>query len=131
MTAYYDKLRNQTRSGGMVLRRGNLDWDTFHPLLLKRANHKASAGLQLADIVASSFFSACDQYNTLNCNPAFALSLRDRMARMPDRRTGLAAGYGVKLLPRFTPSDWLPIQSEVFRSYGYPKEWWAPVPTSP
>jgi hypothetical protein len=131
MTAYYDKLRHQTRSGRMVLKRGNIVWEAFHPLLLKRANPKVSSGLQLADIVASSFFTACDQYNTLNCDPQYALLLRDRVARCPDKRGGLISGYGVKILPEFEPEKLLPIQSEVFRKYGYPKEWWAPVPTTP
>lgn len=131
MSAYYDKLQHQTRSGRMVLKRGNITWDAFHRLLLRRANPKASAGLQLADIVASSFFTACDQYNTLNCNPKYALFLRDRMARKPDTVGGQISGYGVKLLPKFEPEKWLPIQSTVFREYGYPEEWWAPVPSTP
>lgn len=131
MTAYYDKLKHQSRSGRMVLKRGNLDWDTFHPLLLKHANPKVSAGLQMADVVASSFFSACDQYNTLNCDPSFALLLHKRMARAPDKPSGQISGYGVKVLPKYEPDKWLPIQSEIFRAYGYPKEWWAPAPTTP
>ena len=109
MTAYYDKLRHQSRSGRMVLTRGNLVWDTFHPLLLRRANTKASAGLQLADIVASSFFQACDQYNTLDCNPSFAHLLRPRMARAPDKPIGKIAGFGLKIAPKFQPEKWLPI----------------------
>jgi hypothetical protein len=131
MTAYYDKLRHQTRAGTVVLNRVNLIWDAFHPLLLHHANPRASAGLQLADIVASSFFTACDQHNTLNCDPTYALLLRDRMGRAPDSRAGVIPGYGVKLLPKFEPEKWLPIQSKVFRDYGYPNEWWPPVPPTP
>lgn len=131
MNAYLDKLKHQTRAGTVVLRRGNLVWDTIHPSLLRHANHLASAGLQLADIVASSFFLGCDQYHTLNCDPSYALALREKMARMPDRRTGLISGYGVKMLPQFEPGKWLPAQSTMFREYGYPKEWWDPVPPTP
>jgi len=131
MTAYYAKLRHQSRFGNMGLKRGNLVWDAFHPLLLRRANHKVSAGLQLADIVASSFFTACDQYSTLQCDPSSAKLLRPRMARAPDTASGRISGYGLKVLPSYQPSEWLPVQSEIFREYGYPDEWWAPVPTTP
>ena len=124
--AYLDKLKHQTRGGKVILNRGNLEWEAFHMALMHRANHRVSAGLQLADIVASSFFTACDQYNTLNCDPSFALALRDRMARVPDRRSGLVAGYGLKVLPKFRPEQWLPIQAQIFRECGYPKEWWGP-----
>jgi hypothetical protein len=131
MTAYYDKLKNQSRSGRTVLKRGRIIWDTFHHSLLHHANHKASAGLQLADIVASSFFRACDQHNTGDCNPSFAWLLRGKMARVPDKKDGEISGYGVKLLPEYKPDLWLPIQSKIFSDYGYPKEWWDPVPPTP
>jgi len=131
MTAYYDKMRNQSRAGTLYLKRGDLIWDTIHPLLLKHAKNSVSAGLQLSDIVASSFFRACDQYNTLDCNPTFARLLRDRMARMPDKRGGQISGFGLKVAPKFEPQNWLPVQSQIFRDFGYPDEWWAPVPTTP
>lgn len=141
MAAYYDKLENQTRFDAMmhdtparkrvVLGRGNLDWETVHPLLLLRNNHKASAGLQLADVVASSFFQACDQYNTLGCNPSFARLLRPRMARAPDNGSGRISGYGLKVAPGYEPTKWLPIQGQIFADFGYPDEWWAPVPSTP
>jgi hypothetical protein len=131
MNAYYEKLKHQHRAGTTILNRGNLVWDSFHHSLMRHASYRVSAGLQLADIVASSFFTACDQYNTLKCDPAFALLLRDRMARAPDKRKGQISGYGVKVLPKFEPGNWLPVQSQVFREYGYPMEWWDPVPPNP
>ena len=115
----------------MVLKRGNLEWDTFDASLLRRANHKVSAGLQLVDIVASAFFRACDQYHTLDCNPKFAYMLDGAIAREPDKKSGLAAGFGLKVLPEYQPQEWLPIQSKVFAHFGYPKEWWAPAPSTP
>ena len=131
MSAYYDILSNQSRGGRLFLRRGDLAWGTFHRLLLKRARSKVSAGLQLSDIVASSFFRACDQYNTLDCNPSFARLLKPRMARVPDKPKGKISGFGLKVAPKYEPMNWLPIQGEIFAHYGYPSEWWAPVPTTP
>lgn len=55
---YLDRLKRQTHYGTMVLKRGNLKWDAMDFSLLRRANHTVSAGLQLADIVASSFEDA-------------------------------------------------------------------------
>lgn len=127
---YLERLKNQTRHGTMVLKRGNLEWDTFDFSLLRRANHNVSAGLQLVDIVASSFFRACDQYSTNDCDPRFAASLSDVMARDSDAMSGLVAGFGLKVLPKFQPEDWLPVQSKIFAYFGYPKEWWAPVPST-
>ena len=128
---YLERLRNQTRYGTLFLNKGNLQWDAFEFSLLRRANHNVSAGLQLADIVASSFFRACDQHNTLDCTPRFAKLLDPVMARQPDRKSGLASGFGVKVLPEYQPENWLPTQSQVFAHFGYPKEWWAPVPSTP
>jgi hypothetical protein len=128
---YLERLRNQTRYDTVVLKRGNLKWEAFEFSLLRRANHNVSAGLQLADIVASSFFRACDHYHTLDCNPEYAQLLGNVMARQPDKSSGLAAGFGVKVLPGYKPDEWLPLQSKVFAHFGYPKEWWAPVPSTP
>jgi hypothetical protein len=128
---YLERLRSQTRYGTMVLNRGNLDWDTFDFSLLRRANHNISAGVQLADIVASSFFRACDQYSTLDCDPKFAYMLDAVMGRASDKKAGLVSGYGLKVAPDYRPDEWLPIQAQVFSHFGYPREWWAPVPSTP
>jgi len=130
MTAYYEKLKEQTRSGRMVLTRGNLVWDVYHPLLLKRGKADAIAGLQCADLVASAFFKACDHYHTGGCNTLFANQFRSRMARMPDRQSGKIAGFGLKVLPRFAPDNWRPEQATIFKDFGYPDEWWSDLPTS-
>jgi hypothetical protein len=82
--------------------------------------------LQLADIVASAFFKACDKYDTGGCNPEFAKALRDRMAREPDTKTGQISGFGVKLLPSLKKAKLDPDQAEIFRFYGYPLQWWDP-----
>jgi|SRR5579871_1897924 len=131
MNAYLEKLQHQARAGTTVLKHGRIVWETYHHSLLHHANHRVSAGLQLADIVASSFFLGCDQYHTLDCDPSYALALRERMARAPDTKRGLISGYGVKVLPEFEPENWLPIQAKIFQKYGYPSERWDPAPPTP
>jgi len=128
---YLERLRSQTHYGTMVLRRGNLKWDAVDFSMLRRQNNNVSAGLQFADIVASAFFRACDQHHTLDCDPKYARLLAPVMARQPDTIKGMASGFGVKVLPEYQPENWLPIQSQVFAHFGYPKEWWAPVPSTP
>lgn len=128
---YLNRLRDQSRRDTMVLKKGNLSWGVFDAQLLRHANHNVSAGLQLADIVASAFFRACDQYNTRGCDSKYAGLLAPVMARDTDKLKGCVSGFGVKVLPKFQPDEWLPIQSEIFSKFGYPNEWWAPVPSNP
>jgi hypothetical protein len=92
--------------------------------------HKQRAGFQLADTVASAFFKACDLYDTGECDPEFAKILGPRMTRVPDGLGGEISGYSVKLMPAFRKADLLPEQAEIFTYYGYPKQWWAPKPTT-
>jgi hypothetical protein len=51
------------------------------------------------------------------------------MARVPEGGTQIS-GYGVKLMPSFGKALLLPKQGEIFRHYGYPKQWWAPTSIS-
>jgi hypothetical protein len=131
MGVYLHRLRDQTKRDTHVLKRGNLKWDTFDFSLLRRANHNVSAGAQLADIVASSIFRGCDQHNTNDCDPKFAFMLDTVMAREPDKKSGRCAGFGLKIMPDYRPHEWLPVQDQVFTHFGYPDEWWAPVPSNP
>jgi hypothetical protein len=79
--------------------------------------HKQRAGLQLSDVVASSFYAAVDHLDTGPCNARFAKALKPRMAF---HRSFGYADYGVVLQP--TP-DWrvdiTEDQREIFRYYGY------------
>ena len=98
----------------------------MHPQLMHVYPHYEREGLQLADIVASAFFKACDKHDTGGCDPSFAELLRPRIARIPDRPNGLIAGYGVKLMPNMKKAQLDADQAAIFKSYGYPKQWWDP-----
>lgn len=124
MNAYFRWISYQ--GNNTYLKFGRIFWNAIDYDLLKIYPHYERAGLQLADIVASSFFKAIDVYNTGGCNPRFAEALRPRIARYRDSSRNSAAGYGVKLMPSLSRAKLLPEQEEVFRSYGYPVQWWAP-----
>lgn len=131
MTAYYEWLRMKSDAANLYLPLGDLSWEVMHRDLLKVYHHAARPGLQLADIVASSFFKACDVYDTGGCDHQFAMILRDRMARDLKLGFNYISGYGVKLLPSLPEAKLLPEQREIFQWYGYPRQWWDPDPTNP
>ena len=91
----------------------------------------------MPDVTASAFFKGCDIYHTLDLNAEFAASLKPRAASIDfqakyDFESYVTfAGYGVKLLPSFKGAKLLPEQQEIFRFYGYPKQWWDPTPFNP
>lgn len=131
MNAYYEWLRMKSGAANLVLPLGDLAWETMDRQLLKSYPHRERPGLHLADIVASAFFKACDVHDTKECDPQFAQILRPRMARAVHHGENLISGYGVKLFPRFKDLKIMPEQMEIFKFYGYPKQWWDPDPSNP
>jgi hypothetical protein len=135
MAAYYEWIREKRRNDNQVLFWGDLEYETVHSLLLEVRHHRDEPRLALADAVASAFFRACDKRDTGACNTAFATLLAPRMAATPDRKGGTVAGYGVKLLPGWKKAAHDRDQQEIFRHFGYPKQWWdnrwAPDPFVP
>lgn len=125
MGAYFRWISYQ--GDNTFLKFGKINWETIDFNLLKVYPHYERAGLQLADIVASSFFKACDRFSTGECDPSFAKILQPRMARFRDHSKNSVSGYGVKLLPSFKGASLLDEQQEVFRFYGYPRQWWDPA----
>lgn len=131
MNAYYEWLKMRSKAGQLVLPLGDLCWETMHRELFHVFNHNERLGLHLADIAAGAFFKAADKYDTGGCDPQFARLLSPRMARHPDGTAGLVAGYGLKLMPSLRKAKLDADQSAIFLEYGYPKQWWAPDPTTP
>ncbi|HEY8594118.1 MAG TPA: DUF3800 domain-containing protein [Devosiaceae bacterium] len=125
MQAYYEWLK--LKRSNPFLPWGKIEWETLHPDLFFVYPHWQREGLQLADIVASAFFKACDKHDTGACDPQFAKLLKPRMAREPDTPAGQISGYGVKLLPKLAEAKLDGGQAEIFRFYGYPRQWWDPA----
>lgn len=127
LDAYFTWLELKSDADKLVLPLGDLQWEVVDRQLFEVHNHATRAGLQLADVVASSFFKGADVYDTGGCDPQFATLLEPRMARDPDTITGRVTGYGVKLMPKWSVAKLRSDQQKVFRAYGYPgAQWWMP-----
>ena len=126
MDAYYTYLQHRVSIGRNELTMGDLSWQVMRRGLLQVHQHDDRAGLHFADAAASSFFKACDKYDTGAIDTQFAKLLEPRMGRFPDILDGQIAGYGVKLLPGLRSAKLDLDQTEIFRFYGYPHQWWAP-----
>lgn len=124
LNAYYQWLRMKGQNQKLMM--GNIVYETIDMGLLDVCAHAGHDGLKLPDIVASAFFKAADHYDTRGCDTTFAEALRPIMARWPDTKAGKIAGYGVKLMPRLSQlkSCTRPEQLAIFKSYGYPSQWW-------
>lgn len=129
MNAYFRWISYQGTN--TFLKFGNVNWDVIDYDLLKVYPHYERAGLQLADVVASAFFKACDKHSTGACDPRFAELLRPRIAKFRDKTSETASGYGVKLMPSLSRAKLDADQERIFRFYGYPKQWWAPDLSNP
>ncbi len=125
MSAYYEWMK--LKKHNPYLPWGKIYFEVMHSDLLKVYPHLEREGLQLADVVASAFFKACDKHDTGACDPSFAKLLKPRMAREPDRlKGGQIAGYGVKLMPSMRVAKLDQDQADIFKFYGYPGQWWCP-----
>jgi len=135
MAAYYEWLRDKNRNDNQFLKDGDLIYETIHSHLLEVRDHKADARLTLPDAVASAFYKACDKHDTGACDITFAKLLAKRMGAMPDTPRGQVSGYGLKLMPGWIRANLDADQKEIFRYYGYPRQWWenrrAPDPSAP
>lgn len=119
MQAYYNWLRGRP----LFLPQGQLLWETMDRDLQDVRRHQDSAGLQLADIVASAFYKSFNINKFGKCEPEYAKLFKPRMG-MSD---GLISGYGLKIMPKFQDANLLPEQEKIFKFYGYPRQWWAPT----
>jgi hypothetical protein len=124
MSAYYEWMK--LKKHNPYLPWGRLCRDVMHQDLLHVYPHLEREGLQLADVVASPFFKACDKHDTGACDPTFAKLLKPRMGREPNKKRGQISGFGVKLMPSMRKAKLDRDQSDIFKFYGYPSQWWCP-----
>lgn len=113
---YLKKLEAQTLTKKLVLERRGLSPGIIANSLMEVRPHASVAGLQLADIVASSVFQgACSCLSKHSLQPALSLKPRFDVAG----KKKLQANVGMMLLPfahqgEIPPSDW-----PLFESFGY------------
>lgn len=116
LNAYLEVLMQQAQDGKTVLSKRLVKWQVMHPKLIEIVPHRLSAGAQLADCVASAFYSAAHSRGTRwNMRPAE--SLKQCIAT----ENGVHEDYGVTLQP-WMWSDrrkLLRDQRRIFEFYGY------------
>lgn len=125
-SAYYELLKYQAAAGATFKDKRVVRREVLHRNLMEPAPANGSPGCQIADIVASSFYTAVDNLETGPCNGSFAQMLRKRMAFERGPLGGCyISDYGVALQP--TPDSRVNIcedQKETLRFYGYDfKDW--------
>jgi hypothetical protein len=117
---YYRLLNWHDRKGTQFADRDKITWEVMDKDLLEAHPHNSRAGLLLPDIVASSFFAACDKHDRNKPpNPLSAFKLDSRMTRRTDRLDNNPCGYGVKLMPHVRIANLDADQMRIFKHYGY------------
>lgn len=114
--AYTLYLRHQEKGGQLYLNKRYIRTDVLSTDLMEDHPHWSRPGLQLADIVASAFYSAANTIGPGAWDVGPAIALAPIMAK----ERGIAADFGVALQP--TPA-WkgklTREQQTVFEHYGY------------
>jgi hypothetical protein len=114
--AYQELLKLQAKAGTLHLNKRRIMWEVLDWRLAEASSHRSSAGAQLADVVASSFYRAIDTLPPANWNTSFAKLLKPVMAK----DQGFYFDYGLSLQP--TPPSRAKLtdqQKEIFEFYGY------------
>lgn len=99
--AYYKYIGDQSRLGMLFNSTFDLDWSVINPTDMHIYPNKDRAGLQLADISASAFFTGLELSKEGTTKPQFAKMLLPRLCR--DRKNKIY-GFGVKLMPVWVPN---------------------------
>ncbi|RXF68225.1 DUF3800 domain-containing protein [Hansschlegelia zhihuaiae] len=113
MRAYLMYLQQQ--GSNPYLQKRTIKWSVFDWRLVEPIAHRGSAGLQIADTLASSFFQAAHALSP-NWTVEYAEAFAPRLAM----EKGVVADYGLVLQP--TPprkAQLTPEQQQIFRFYGY------------
>lgn len=112
--AYWEVLRLQDAARTTFLNKRLMRFEVLRYALVDYVPHTQNAGLQMADIVASAFYQACDTNHGLQYVEPATL-LRPKMAR----EAGVVADVGVVLQPAPWKAQLTYDQQQVFEFYGY------------
>lgn len=99
--AYYKYLGDQSRIGMLYNSTFDLDWSVVDTKEMYIFPNKMRAGLQLADSLASGFFSGLERSADGSTKPELAKNFSPRICM--DRK-GRKYGFGVKLMPTWVPN---------------------------
>jgi hypothetical protein len=113
---YSQMLKDQGQRGTTFLNKRTINWRVFDTRLIEIIPHQLNAGLQIADVVASSFYQAVDVLPPTNWNSQNARWLKPRLAQEDSR----FENYGLMFLPfKYYEAALLPQQIDVFEHYGF------------
>lgn len=115
-TWYGQMLKDQSKAGTTYLAKRTIKWEVFDSRLIQVSQPQANAGLQLADIIASSFFQGVDILPPTIFNTNNARLLKPRIAE----KDGTIENFGVTLLPfKYYEADLRPEQIDLLEYYGF------------
>ncbi|MDE1149130.1 MAG: DUF3800 domain-containing protein [Azospirillaceae bacterium] len=117
---YMEKLKIQTWTNSLRIP-GYIKWDVFDVEQIKVVSHKNEAGLQLADVVAGSFYEAVSVERQRGCFADHAKLIVPRLYR---GKKGVIIGNGIKPMPALDKMGLLPQQREIFEFMGYARRKW-------
>lgn len=115
-TWYGQMLKDQSKAGTTYLSKRTIKWEVFDSRLIQVSQPQLNAGLQLADIIASSFFQGVDILPPTIFNSNNARLLKPRIAE----KDGKAENFGVTFLPfNYHEADLRPEQIDLLEFYGF------------
>jgi Protein of unknown function (DUF3800) len=113
---YNQVLKDQSKAGTTFIDKRTINWRVFDTRLIEVLPANLNPGLQLADVVASSFYQAVDVLPPTVFNPHNARLLRPRVAR----HQRAFENCGVTFLPfKYHEAKLRPEQIDIFESYGF------------
>jgi hypothetical protein len=115
-TWYTQMLKDQSKAGTTYLSKRTINTEVFDSRLIEVSQPQVNAGLQMADIIASSFFQGVDILPPTIFDTRNAPLLRPRMAE----KNGMVENYGVTFLPfNYYEAKLQPQQIDVLEQYGF------------
>jgi hypothetical protein len=120
---YLTKLYWQSRLNSLVLAYKDIKWSVIDWEEIRVLDHKAMAGLQLADVIAGPFYQAVELNRGAEqeCDPSCAKLLKPVIAARP---SGWTIGYGLKTMPIPSAMNLAKSQKALFEFYGFRKTGW-------
>jgi hypothetical protein len=125
LSGYLTRLWLKDQAGELIVYKRVPKWPLLDFNQIFAFDHGSRAGLQLADVVASSFFQAVNREATVTANSEFAEALRERVWSKGPRENPRWLDEGFTLFPHTLSALNLDeSQKRVFRFYGYPAWKW-------
>jgi hypothetical protein len=111
---YVELLRMQSEAGTLFLKGPGLEAPLLDHSMWQVEPADRNAGLQLADVVASSFYQAAN-----SAAPTFDVEPAKELGPIIPQRNGSAAKMGVTLFPLAHQATVPKPAAEIFKHYGY------------